>query len=205
MKKTFVVTLVILIVCSLCCLSGCNNDKTSGNTPSNAAPKNNDFIGVDTSKLIRVDVAGRIPISTDSIREMLLETGRFDFNKIPFENGVTDFNFSLDKNGGNDGTANMSFQVLPGKSTEIISYNFSKSAVKGSQSEDIKWGLDVLLHILEAELTDEAWSDILEIASKSQEVGKLGTDYEGYKNESAGIRLIYADLGKNVQIDIRAD
>ena len=197
MKRTSIFALIILIAFSFI-LSGCTNDKA----PTNDAPKNNAVIDIDTSKIIRVNIAGRIPISTDSIRDILVETSRFNFSEIPFENGVTDYHFSLDKNGDNS-SARLFFSVLPEKSTEIISYNFSKAAVKGNQSEDIKWGLDLLLHILGTELTDGTWGDILDIVSKSGTVGALGKDYEGYKNEACSIRLVYADLGENVQIDIR--
>ena len=203
MKKTLVYLQIILVIYSLCCLVGCNNEKKYATKTSDVISKDNDYVDIDSSTLIRVEAIGRIPVSTDSIRDILQKTGRFEFKEIHFENGVSDYNFGLDKNGGNDCTAHLSFQVLPGMSTEIISYNFSKATVMSDQSEDIRWGLDTLLRIFETELTDETWEDILEVAESSEKVGALGVDHKGYENEHAGIRLIYADLGDNMQIDIR--
>lgn len=201
MKKSIQFTFMIIILSLL--LSGCGKNKTSAETPSHYYPKNNSKIHVDTSNNIRINIAGRIPIHTDSIKDILMETGRFQFSKIPLENGIIDYRFSLDKNESEDkSAAGLFYSVLPENSTNIISYNFRKVDAKGNQGEDLKWGLDVLLHLFGTELTDKIWDDILDIASMSGTIGAMGKDYEGYKNETCGIRLVYADLGENVQIDI---
>jgi len=198
----------VLLILLILCLSGCTGGGGQDNpiyTPDTNTPQVNSMIDTDTSELITVDVPGRLPISTESIKAVLTDTGRFTYNRVELPEGNIDLHFSLDKPDGDDsaGAARISFSVVSENTTEIISYNFSKSDVGGNKQDTIKWGLNLILHIFGTELTDETWSDILDIASKSETVGAMGQDYEGYKNEACGIRLVYADLGENVQIDIR--
>jgi len=95
------------------------------------------------------------------------------------------------------------YEVLPENSTTILSYNFSKADVNSEGHDTIKWGLDLLLRIFETELTAEAWTDIMAVAAKGETEDAWGTDYEGYANKEAGIRLVYGNLGEKVQVDIR--
>jgi hypothetical protein len=198
----------VLLILLIFCLSGCTGSRERANpvsTPDTHVSQDNSVIDIDTSKLVKVEVQGRLPISTESIKAVLTDTGRFTYNRVELPGGNIDLHFSLDKPDGDDfaGAARIFFSVLTENTTEIISYNFSKSEVNGNKQDTIKWGIDLVLHIFGTELTDETWADITEIASKLDDIGAMGADYEGYADEEAGIRLIYADLGENVQIDIR--
>ena len=199
MKKIYVLLILLLF-----CLCGCINS-TQNNTISVDTPQDNSINGIDFSKVIKIDAPGCLPISTKSIKEILDDTGRFTYNRITFPgSAAADLYFRLDKPDNEDSeTARISYQVLPENTTNIISYNFAKSAVNGDKHDAIKWGLDILLHIFGVELTNEVWADIMEIAAISENDEAWGTDHEGHIDETNGIRLIYGNLGGNIQIDIR--
>jgi len=214
MRKFF--CLIILLAVCLCGCSKEINPKKIGlneTAPNDAVSDSavdipdNLVIDIDISKIVKVDAPDCLPVSTTSIREILSDTGRFAYDRISYPVGggaVADEFFRLDKT-DSEGSypARVSYQVLSGNTTQIISYNFNKSAINGNEHDAVKWGLGVLLRIFGAELTDNAWSDIMEVAAKSETEDAWGTDYEGYADEENGIRLIYANLGNNVQIDIR--
>ncbi len=196
----------ILLVLLLFFLSGCTGKEKPANPVSTPyVVQENSTIEIDNSELVKAEVQGRLPISTESIKAVLTDTGRFTHNRVELPGGNIDLHFSLDQPEGDDfpGAARIFFCVLSENTTEIISYNFSKVTVNGNQQDAIKWGLNLILQIFDTGLTDEIWADIMEIASKSEDAGAMGTDYEGYSDEEAGIGLTYADLGETVQIDIR--
>ena len=205
-----------LLVLLMICLCGCMNTSLTNDEPhdsdiamsdANLQPSNS-MVDVDQSKIIKVDDPGCLPVSTESIHDILSGAERFSYQRItnlPGGGAIADVYFELDKPDGKDseGIASISYQILADNKTQIISYNFKKSAINGVNNNAIRWGANVLLHIFGAELTDEIWADIAIIANKSETEDPWGTDYEGYADEVSGIRMIYGNLGKNVQIDIR--
>jgi len=154
-------------------------------------------------EIIRVDKPGCLPVSTKSIKAVLDSTGRFYYQKIMLPDGVINVDFSLDRTDENEGWARLFYEVLPGDTTTILSYNFSKADVNGEAQDAIRWGLDTVLRILGVELTDDAWADIMTIAAKPEKQDAWGTDYAGLVDETAGVRLIYGNLGEKVQVDVR--
>lgn len=207
--------LLFLIALLLLSLVGCGNarkpdtDQSNTNNTNNVeannstnAEANNSTIDIDTSLIIRIEKAGFIPVSTDSIKNVLKSTRRFEISELPLLSGNIDVHCGLDIT-DSDSIAHISFIVLDDNATTMVSYNFSKTAVQGQNERSVRWGLNVLLHIFNDSLTDDAWNDILAIAAKNDSVGALGKDYDGYSNADTGIKLIYADLGNNVQIDIK--
>lgn len=204
MKKrlSFLITLLILLS-----MIGCNNVESPDSVQlhtnkTNNVDANNLPIDIDTSSIIKIEKSGFIPVSTDSIKSVLKSTGRFEISEMPLLSGDVDVNCSLDKT-NDDNIAHISFIVLDDNATKMVSYNFSKTAVQGQGESTVRWGLNVLLNIFGDSLIDDAWNDILAISAMNNEVGALGTDYDGYSNEDSGIKLIYADLGDYIQIDIK--
>ena len=51
-------------------------------------------------------------------------------------------------------------------------------------------------------LPDLGFYLILSIEARNENADTLGTDYGGYSNSDTGIKLTYADLRSNIQIDI---
>lgn len=197
MKKLIYYLLTLLIILSF---TGC------GRTENHAAEKpsesiiDNTVYDIDTSSVQHIDKTGCVPVSTDSIKEILTATGRFEVSEIPNLNGVDVFLW-LDKNDG-ESIANISFTESDDAATEMVSYNFSKDTLHSSSEGSVRWGLDALLQVFGDRLTDETWNSITSIADSNENVGAFGTDYEGYSNSETGIMLTYADLGDHVQIDI---
>ena len=196
------------LVCFLCMLlvlvsaSGCGSVEPSDDVSTNHSAVSNTEAEIDFSSAVPVEKPGYLPVSTDSIKDILKSTGRFEISEIP-QMYVVDVLCELDKTDESN-LAILWFAADEDNTTKKVSYNFKKDAVKDGHEDSIRWGLDVLMQILGDELTDDTWSDILAIAEKNESVGAFGTDYEGYANADTGIKLIYADLGNNVQIDIRA-
>lgn len=204
MKKilSLLITLFILLF-----MVGCNDGKNSDNihpctSKANNIDNNDSSIDIDSSLITKIEKADFIPVSTNSIKDLLNNTGRFEISEIPQLNGDIDVFCDLDKTNG-DSTASIAFTVLEDNATDMISYNFSKTAVQGQGESTVRWGLNILLNIFDDSLTDDVWNDILAIAASNNEADGLGTDYDGYSNKDTGIKLIYADLGDNVQIDIK--
>lgn len=195
MKKILLFLIILLLLLSMV---GCSN---AGKPNADQSNTNNTTIDIDTSLITRIEKAGFIPVSTDSIKNVLKSTRRFEIAEVPQLSGDIDVHCGLDKT-DSDSIAHISFTVLDDNATTMVSYNFSKTAVKGQNERSVRWGLNVLLHIFDDSLTDDAWNDILAIAAKNDSVGGLGKDYDGYSNADTGIKLIYADLGNSVQIDI---
>lgn len=187
------------------CVYGCARGQTPLQEPQGKGQDNN-AISIDVSKIAKANEPECLPVKTTSIREILNGTGRFANTRIDFpERGgaLADEIFSLDKSDSDTKAAGISYQVLAGDTTQVISYNFSKHAVNGDEHEAIKWGLDLLLHIFGTQLTHEAWDDIMLVAAKAETEEAWGTDYAGFSYEESGIRLIYSNLGSGVQVDIR--
>lgn len=193
MKKILSCFFALILLLSMV---GCSDNEQPNTTSSY---KNNSTVDIDTSSIIRNEKPGFIPVSTDSIKDVLKNTGRFEILEVPQLSGVDVF-CGLDKVDGNS-IASVNFTISD-DATTMVSYNFSKDAVQEQSESSVRWGLDVLLHIFSDSLTDDTWNEILLIASKNESVGSLGTDYDGYSNADTGIKLIYADLGSSVQIDI---
>ena len=191
------IALVLLLA-----MVGCSSTEQPNSSKPNTIAPDNSTVDIDTSSITRIEKTGCISVSTDSIKGILTDTGRFEIAEIPQLGGV-DVICGLDKENG-ESIAGIIFTVLDDNTTTMISYNFSKDAIQGKSKDPVRWGLDILLRILGDSLSDDTWDDILAIAEKSESVGGFGTDHEGYSNPDAGIiELIYADLGNNVQIDIR--
>lgn len=201
MKRISLCFIAILLLLSV---AGCNNSEHKNEQSTAAihhnAEINNSTIDIDNSSIVKIEESGCIPISTDSIKAVLEGTGRFEITEIPHLNGIDVF-CGLDKIDGNS-IADITFTVSDDNVTTMVSYNFSKDMVKHDMEGTIRWGLDVLLQILGDSLNDDTWDDIISIAEKNEEVIALGTNYDGYSNDDIGIKLIYADLGSNVQVDI---
>lgn len=196
MKK---IVLYIIATIILLATAGCGStEQPSNDNPSPIEP-NNSAVDIDTSSVVRTPQQGLISVSTDSIKEVLTGTGRFEIAEVPQLSGVDVF-CGLDKENGNS-IANVNFTALD-NATAMISYNFSKEAVQGQTESSVRWGLNALFQILGDKLTDEIWNDILSVAARTESVGDFGTDFDGYSNPDTGIKLTYADLGSNVQIDI---
>ena len=205
----FLSVLSLLVFCLCGCVKEMDADRHHGGSVMDADTKQaNAIIGIDASELIRVSAPGCLPINTESIKTILSSTGRFAYNRISWPGGggaAADVYFELDKPDGDnaEGAAQAFYQVLDENTTQMISYNFSKTMVHGDKHDAVRWGLDLLLRIFGTALTDEIWADILAVAAKSETEDAWGTDYAGYADEATGIRLIYANLGSNVQIDIK--
>ena len=213
-------TLLLLTLLALCLCTCTKQAAPDSSTPDSGATVNetmtgngetvqgNNVISIDESKIIRVNVPDCLPISTTSIRDIFEVTGRFEYSRITLPPGggaVADVYFHLVKpyDENTEGAAYVSYQVLSENTTQIIICNFRKSEVNGKGHDAIRWALDLLMHIFETELTEKTWEDILEVAAKSETEDDWGTDYEGYSDEINGIRLVYVNLGSNVQIEIR--
>ena len=184
---------IALLLALLLCLGSCAG--APGPTPTPTAP----------AEIIRVDKPGCLPVSTKSIKAVLDSTGRFYYQKLTLPDGVINVDYSLDRTDESEGYARLFYEVLPGDTTTILSYNFSKSDVNGEGLDAIRWGLDTILHIMEVDLTDEAWADIMAVAAKPEKQDAWGTDYAGFMDEKAGVRLVYGNLGEKVQVDVRGD
>ncbi len=200
MKKTLLYFIALILLLSMV---GCNNNhirEQSTTAIHHNAETNNSTVDIDTSSIVKIEKSGYIPVSTDSIKAVLEETGRFEITEIPHLSGIDVF-CGLDKVDGNN-VASVSFTISDDNATSMVSYSFSKDTVQGQSKNSVRWGLDILLHIFGDSLTDDTWNDIVSIGYKNEDVGALGTDYDGYSNVDTGIKLIYADLGSNVQIDI---
>lgn len=201
MKKMLLYSISLVFLLSMV---GCSNDghisEQSTIAINHNAEPDNSTVDIDTSSIVKIEKSGHIPVSTDSIKAVLEETGRFEITEIPHLSG-TDVFCGLDKADGNS-IADISFTISDDNATSIVSYNFSKNTINQETESSVRWGLDILLHIFGDSLTDDTWNDIVSIVYKNEDVGALGTDYDGYSNINAGIKLIYADLGSNVQIDI---
>jgi len=194
----------LLILTILLSASGCGRVEQSDDVSTNNSVVSNTEVDIDFSSVIQVEKQGYIPISTDSIKSILENTGRFEISEFPhMYDSYVDVICELDKVDENS-IASIFFTSADDNTAKMISYNFSKDALQGGDEASIRWGLEVLMKILGDELTDDIWNDILSIAEKNESVGAFGTDYEGYSNPDTGIKLIYADLGGNVQIDIKA-
>jgi len=194
----------LLILTILLSASGCGRVEQSDDVSTNNSVVSNTEVDIDFSSVIQVEKQGYIPISTDSIKSILENTGRFEISEFPhMYDSYVDVICELDKVDENS-IASIFFTSADDNTAKMISYNFSKDALQGGDEASIRWGLEVLMKILGDELTDDIWNDILLIAEKNESVGAFGTDYEGYSNPDTGIKLIYADLGGNVQIDIKA-
>lgn len=202
MKRISLCFIAILLLLSV---TGCNNSEHKNEQSTTAihhnAETNNSTVNIDASSIIKIEESGYIPVSTDSIKAALEGTGRFEITEIPHLNGIDVF-CGLDKIDGNS-IADITFTVSDYNATTMVSYNFSKDMLKHDMESSVRWGLDVLLQILGDSLNDDTWNDIISIAEKNEEVSILGTDYDGYSNDNIGIKLIYADLGSNVQVDIK--
>lgn len=194
----------LLILTILLSASGCGSVELADDGGADNSVVSNTEVDIDFSSVIRVEKQGYIPISTDSIKSVLESTGRFEISEFPhMYDSYVDVICELDKVNENS-IASIFFTSADDNTAKMISYNFSKDALQGGDEVSIRWGLEVLMKILGDELTDDIWNDILSIAEKNESVGAFGTDYEGYSNSDTGIKLIYADLGGNVQIDIKA-
>lgn len=194
----------LLILTILLSASGCGRVEQSDDVSTNNSVVSNTEVDIDFSSVIQVEKQGYIPISTDSIKSILENTGRFEISEFPhMYDSYVDVICELDKV-DEKSIASIFFTSADDNTAKMISYNFSKDALQGGDEASIRWGLEVLMKILGDELTDDIWNDILSIAEKNESVGAFGTDYEGYSNPDTGIKLIYADLGGNVQIDIKA-
>jgi len=193
----------LLILIMLILASGCSNVGQTNDISTDESVVGNIEIDIDYSSVIRVEKQGYIPVSTDSIKNILKNTDRFEISEFQHMGDTyVDVFCELDKVDGNN-IASIFFTADGDNITKMISYNFSKDALQGEDESSIRWGLDVLIKILGDNLTDDIWNDILLLAEKNESVDAFGTDYEGYSNSDAGIKLIYADLGSNIQIDIR--
>lgn len=161
------------------------------------------------ARVEKIDVEGYLPVTVNSLEAVLSASGYFTIEEVeqPQSDGRTPIAVYgwLGKD-GNHWSAGIYFceTNTSSNATDIVSYNFLKSDVTGEKEKDIQQGLSLLLQAFEVDLTDDMWKEIMAIAQKPGSSGILGTDYDGYSNEQAGIRLIYADLGESVQIDIRA-
>ncbi len=185
----------MILLVSLALLGCSNNEPSSYVTPDNTPIK------IDIDSIEKISNPGCIPVRTTSIKENLLATGRFEITEFSKPFGDVDVHFSLD-NRKDNAAASVFFTEID-ETTTIISFNFSKKDINGDISASIRWGLDALLQTLGDCLNDDIWDDLLTIAAKSEDVGAFGTDFEGYSNQDTGLKLIYADLGNNVQVDIR--
>ncbi len=190
MKKILSIVLAIL---PLLCLTACKSADQSFQTDA------------EPVSIQKIDLEGYLPVTTESITSVLKSARRFTISEIKLDTGAVDIYGVLDKNGDED-AARVTFceTDIDHHATDFMLYNFLKSDVLGAKETTIRWGLSVLLSAFEVELTDDIWSAVMEVAQKTGSAGALGTDYDGYADEQAGIRLIYADLGECVQIDIRA-
>lgn len=200
--KRIVCFLVILTM--LLSSSGCDSIEDHATVNTENSTVSNPEIDIDFSSVIQVEKQGYLLVNTDSLKSVLNSTGRFEISEFPhmYDDDIDVF-FELDKVDGNS-IASVFFTSTDDNTTKRVSYNFSKDALQGGSEASIRWGLDVLLQTFGDKLTDDIWNEILSIAEKNESVGAFGTDYEGYSNTDTGIKLIYADLGGNVQIDIKA-
>jgi len=189
MKKILSIVQVILF---LLCLTACGSANQSSQTDAKSV------------SIQKIDLEGYLPVTTESITNVLKRTGRFAISETKFNTGAVDVYGVLDKNGDEE-AARVTFceTDIDHHATDFVFYNFLKSDVLGTKETAIRWGFSTLLSAFEVELTDDIWNAVLEVAQKAGSAGALGTDYDGYADEQAGIRLIYADLGESVQIEIR--
>lgn len=196
MKKVYFAFLAAAI---LFCMTACGADLSATNAGGNSS----------AAQIEKINVEGCLPLTVNSLEAMLAASERFTIEEVeqPQSDGRTSVAVYswLDKD-GDHWPAGIYFceTDTDHNATGIVSYNFLKSDVTGEKEEDIRWGFSVLLQAFEVDLTDDMWNEIRAIAQNGRPAEALGTDYEGYSDEPAGIRLVYADLSKSVQIDIRA-
>lgn len=199
-KSLYFIAFILLLA-----MVGCNNSEHKSERTDTDIKHNTDddnsTLDTDAISIVKIEESGCIPVSTDSIKAVLEGTGRFEITEIPHLNGIDVF-CGLDKIDGNS-IADIIFTVSDDNTTTMVSYNFSKDMMEQKMEISVRWGLDMLLQIFGGSLTDDVWNEIISIARKNQDVGDLGTDYDGYSNADIGIKLIYADLGSNVQVDIK--
>lgn len=129
-KSLFFITLLMLLS-----MIGCNNGESSDRVQlhtnkTNNVDANNSSIDIDTSSISKIEKAGCIPVSTDSIKSILKSTGRFEISEISLLSGDIDVCCYLDKT-NDDSIAFASFIVFDDNATQMISYNFSKAAIQG--------------------------------------------------------------------------
>ena len=203
-KNVYLIALTIsLTVFMMGCAEESNPPILDNDQPSIADTQSNTPVEVDISNSIKIDKNGFLPISTVSMQEILnTYSERFDELLITHENGDIDMRYSLDKTEDGMSKAGITFKNEGDGEAIILSYNFAKADANGDHAQSIRWGFDLVTQIFSIELTDDIWSEIMDVASDDKEVGAMGTDYEGYSNEDSGVRFIYADLGENIQIDI---
>lgn len=196
MKKVYFAVLAAAI---LLCMTACDTHPPAANAGGNSSE----------AQIEQIDMEGCLPVTVNSLKAVLAASGRFTIEEVeqPQSDGRTSVAVYgwLDKD-GDHWPAGIYFceTDTDHNATGIVSYNFLKSDVTGEKEEDIRWGFSVLLQAFEVDLTDDMWNEIRTIAQNGRPAEALGTDYEGYSDELAGIRLVYADLSESVQIDIRA-
>lgn len=141
-------------------------------------------------------------LNIKTIQTTLENSGRFQTESVEQEDGHFDMILSLDKENGQS-VADVSFSDYGNESADIVSYTFSKESALANE-KDIRWGFSLLMDAIGSELTDEIWQDIMEIATKNEQVNPLGNDYDGFSDDKKAFFMIYADLGDTVQIDIHS-
>lgn len=192
------VCLLFLAAALLFCTTACGIYPSAANAGGNSS----------AAQIEKIDVEGCLPVTVNSLEAVLAASGRFTIEEVeqPQSDGRTSVAVYgwLDKD-GDHWPAGIYFceTDTDHNAAGIVSYNFLKSDVTGEKEKDIRWGLSLLLQTFEVDLTDDMWNEIVSIAQNDRPAEALGTDYNGYSSELAGIRLIYADLNESVQIDIR--
>lgn len=195
MKKVYFAFLAAAI---LLCMTACGTHPSAVNAGGNSS----------AAQIEKIDVEGCLPVTVNSLEAVLAASGRFTIEEVeqPQSDGRTSVAVYgwLDKDGDHWSAGTYFCETdTDNNATGIVSYNFLKSDVTGEREKDIQWGLSILLHAFGVDLTDDMWEEIMIIARNDSPSEALGTDYDGYSDELAGIRLIYADLSESVQIDIR--
>lgn len=194
MKKISICFFIFILLFSM---AGCNCIKT-GTVDTNAVDVDNSLVNIDSSLIIRIEKTGFIPISTDSIKGILQDTGRFEISEVACSDGKDVF-CSLDKEEDNC-VASVSFKAYDGNSTAMISYNFSQNMLQGETKNSVRWGLDLLFRIFGECLSDDIWNDILSIVSDDEVVDNSDAYCESLAN--SGIKLVCTDMGNSIRVDI---
>ena len=195
MKKMLISLVIMLIFC------GCDNSvqPTEPPEPQTQSPADivdNSETTIDSSKVMRIDEDGFLPVSAASVKNTLSDFERFNYGQLIHEQGGIDVWFTLD-----DWIAQVFFSIEPRDRLHTISYNFEKATALDGDGDSIRWGLDLLLQIFEIKLTDEMWAEITRIAEMPKSDDPMGTDYDLCAH--AGVRVICANLSENIQIDIK--